>query len=206
MSRLSDNPAGTDATSSTTTPSFTPEQRHLLLGIARASIASRLAGDPLPDSPPPAASFFPALTEPRGVFTTLYLAGELRGCVGYALPLRPLFRAVAETASAAAFEDSRFWPVTPEEAPSLRISLSVLSPLFPITANEVEVGRHGLLISSGMRRGLLLPQVPVEHGWDRETFLAQTCHKAGLPLDAWRKSATLEAFTAEVFGDEGAPA
>jgi len=120
------------------------------------------------------------------------------------LPIRPLYRAVAETARAAAFEDSRFWPVTPEESPALQISLSVLSPLFPITASEVEVGRHGLLISAGLRRGLLLPQVPVEHGWDRETFLAQTCHKAGLPLDAWRKSATIEAFTAEVFGDEDA--
>ncbi len=82
----------------------------------------------------------------------------------------------------------------------------MLSPLFPVTADEVEVGRHGLLISSGMRRGLLLPQVPLEHGWDRESFLAQTCHKAGLPLDAWRKSAIIQAFTAEVFGDEGAPA
>ncbi|MGA8299479.1 MAG: AmmeMemoRadiSam system protein A [Terriglobales bacterium] len=185
-------------------PEFTAEQRHTLLSIARNSIASALIGNSLPDSPP-ADSSFPALTEPRGVFTTLYLEGQLRGCVGYALPIRPLFRAVAETARAAAFEDTRFWPLTPEEAPGLQISLSVLSRLFPIAASEVEVGRHGLLISSGLRRGLLLPQVPVEHGWDRETFLDQTCHKAGLPLDAWRKSTTIEAFTAEVFGDEGAP-
>jgi len=78
----------------------------------------------------------------------------------------------------------------------------VLSPVFAIAASEVQVGRHGLLISSGSRRGLLLPQVAVEHEWDRETFLAQTCQKAGLPLDAWRRSATIEAFTAEVFGDD----
>ena len=83
----------------------------------------------------------------------------------------------------------------------LEISLSVLSRLFPIHPDAVEVGRHGLVISEGARRGLLLPQVPVEHAWDRETFLEQTCRKAGLPLDAWRKAATLEAFTAEVFGD-----
>jgi uncharacterized protein len=211
MSRLSENLAGAGESATTVASSFTSEQRHLLLAIARSSIASgltksRLGGDPLQDSPPPAASPFPALTEPRGVFTTIYLAGQLRGCVGYALPVRPLFRAVAETARAAAFEDSRFSPVTAEEAPGLQISLSVLSPLFPIAPNEVEVGRHGLLISLGMRRGLLLPQVPVDHGWDRETFLAQTCLKAGLPLDAWRNSASIEAFTADVFGDEGAPA
>jgi uncharacterized protein len=197
-------------------PEFTSDERRILLGLARAAVASGLAGEPLPDSPPgpsssPAASpasvsasFLQALTEPRGVFTTIYLDRQLRGCVGYALPIRPLYLAVAETARAAAFEDTRFWPVTPEEAGKLQFSLSVLSPLFPIAAGEVEVGRHGLVISDGKRRGLLLPQVPVEHGWDRETFLAQTCHKAGLPLDAWQKSATIEAFTAEVFGDESA--
>jgi uncharacterized protein len=207
MSRLSDNLVGATsaAQAAAKTAEFTREQRQVLLGIARAAIASGLVGDPLPESPPALPfppSSWPALTEPRGVFTTLYYDGELRGCVGHALPIRPLYRAVAETARAAAFEDSRFWPVTPEEASGLQISLSVLSPLFPIAPSEVEVGRHGLLISSGLRRGLLLPQVPVEHDWDRETFLAQTCHKAGLPLDAWRKSATIEAFTAEVFGDE----
>lgn len=207
MSRPSSSTVATGARQARADSEFTREQRRLLLGIARAAVASGLAGEPLPDSPPTSSSSspssdWPGLTEPRGVFTTLYLAGELRGCVGYALPIRPLFRAVAETARAAAFEDSRFWPVTPEEARELQISLSVLSPLFPIAASEVEVGRHGLLISDGKRRGLLLPQVPVEHEWDRETFLAQTCHKAGLPLDAWQKSATVEAFTAEVFGDE----
>ncbi len=144
--------------------------------------------------------------EPRGVFTTLYLGGQLRGCVGYALPIRPLYLAVGETARAAAFEDSRFWPVTTEEACQLRISLSVLSRLFPIAPAQVEVGRHGLLISDGARRGLLLPQVPLEHGWDRETFLDQTCRKAGLPLAAWRRSGVdIQAFTADVFGDEGIP-
>ena len=91
--------------------------------------------------------------------------------------------------------------MTKAEAPHLEISLSVLSHLSPIRADEIEVGRHGLVVSVGPQRGLLLPQVPVECGWDRETFLAQTCRKAGLASDAWLKGATLEAFTAEVFGD-----
>jgi uncharacterized protein (TIGR00296 family) len=86
----------------------------------------------------------------------------------------------------------------------LGVSLSILSPLRVITPEEVEIGRHGLVVSHGGRRGLLLPQVPVEHQWDRATFMEQTCRKAGLPLDAWRQGATLEAFTAEVFGDREA--
>jgi uncharacterized protein len=208
MSRLCESMLATGTGRARTESEFTPEQRQVLLGIARTAIASGLAGEALPDSPPTSASSFspwPGLLEPRGVFTTLYLAAQLRGCVGYALPIRPLYRAIAETARAAAFEDSRFWPVTPEEVGALQFSLSVLSPLFPIAASEVEVGRHGLLISDGRHRGLLLPQVPIEHHWDRETFLAQTCHKAGLPLDAWQKSASIEAFTAQVFGDEDVP-
>jgi uncharacterized protein (TIGR00296 family) len=91
--------------------------------------------------------------------------------------------------------------VTKEEASQLEVSLSVLSRLFPIHPEAVEVGRHGLVISRESRRGLLLPQVPVEFAWDRETFLEQTCRKAGLPVDCWRRDATIEAFTAEVFSD-----
>jgi len=184
---------------------FSLEQRRTLLRIAHQAILSALERRPFPEAPPLPSG----LAEPRGVFTTLYLREEvhrelhrqLRGCVGYALPIAPLYRAVAETARAAAFDDSRFLPVTLEEASQLEVSLSVLSRLVLILPEAVEVGRHGLLISDGARRGLLLPQVPVEYGWDRETFLEQTCRKAGLPLDAWRKTATLEAFTAEVFSD-----
>ncbi len=206
---------------------FSSEQRRTLLAIAREAILAVVERRPFAEAPP----LLPGLTEARGVFTTLYLRSdylpsdspsgltgselpgelrrelhrklnrELRGCVGYAVPIAPLYRAVAETARAAAFEDSRFSPVTSEEAGNLEVSLSVLSLLFPIHPEAVEVGRHGLIISQGSRRGLLLPQVPVEHGWDRVTFLEQTCRKAGLPLDAWRKAATIEAFTAEVFSD-----
>jgi len=207
MSKLSENlTAGEVAGRERQGQEFSPEERKILLGIAREAIATGLADNPLEDGPQfSAVSQSPVgavFVEPRGVFTTLYLGGELRGCVGYPSPIRPLYQAVAETARAAAFEDTRFWPVTEEEASELKISLSVLSPLFPIEAGQVEVGRHGLVISDGLRRGLLLPQVPVEHGWDRETFLEQTCRKAGLPAGAWRRSVVIEAFTAEVFGDE----
>jgi AmmeMemoRadiSam system protein A len=122
--------------------------------------------------------------------------------VGYVVPVTPLYRAVAETAVAAASEDTRFRPVTRQEASQLEVSLSVLSRLAPIAPELVEIGRHGLLVTLGGHRGLLLPQVPVEHQWDRITFLEQTCRKAGLPADAWKLGAKLEAFTAEVFGDE----
>ena len=141
------------------------------------------------------------LSEPRGVFTTLYRKGKLRGCVGYPVALMPLHQAVVETARAAAFEDPRFPPVTVREAGDLKVSISVLGPLKAILPEQVEVGRHGLLVSLGSHRGLLLPQVAVENGWDRVTFLEQTCRKAGLSSDAWRTGAAIEAFTAEVFGE-----
>ena len=181
----------------TTQSKYSHEERNLLLRLAHEAIVSALDGRYLADM---AASHH--LSEPRGAFTTLYLQGKLRGCVGYPMPITPLARTIIETARAAAFEDPRFAPITIEEARALQISLSVLSPMQPITPEEVEVGWHGLLISHVGHRGLLLPQVPVEHGWDRVTFLEQTCLKAGLPPNAWRE-ARIEAFTAEVFGDDG---
>lgn len=176
---------------------FSQEERALLLRLAHESILSALDGREIPLDPPT-----PHLTEPRGVFTTLHLHGQLRGCVGYVLPIGSVYQAVAQTARAAAFEDTRFYPVKRAEAPHLEIDLSILSLPQPIAPEAVEIGRHGLLISMQGRRGLLLPQVPIEHQWDRQTFLSQTCYKAGLPADAWRKGATIEAFTAEVFADQ----
>lgn len=175
---------------------FSSEERAILLRLAHDSILAALQRREIPLEPPA-----PHLAEPRGVFTTLHLRGQLRGCIGYALPVSPLYNAVAETSRAAAFKDTRFHPVTIEEARALTIELSVLSPPQPINPGLVEVGRHGLLITLAGRRGLLLPQVAVEHHWERTTFLEQTCRKAGLPIDAWQKGATVEAFTAEVFGD-----
>jgi AmmeMemoRadiSam system protein A len=168
-----------------------------LLKLAHGSIEAAVEGREFRLEAPSAH-----LAEPRGVFTTIYLRHELRGCVGYVFPMAPLFRAVAETARAAAFDDSRFPPVSRDEARLLKASLSVLSPLKPIEAAQLEIGRHGLMVSLSGHRGLLLPQVPVEHGWDRITFLEQACRKAGLRVDAWKMGATLEAFTAEVFGED----
>jgi AmmeMemoRadiSam system protein A len=179
------------------TQQFSNAERTQLLRLAHDSILSTLEHREIPLEPPT-----PHLAEPRGAFTSLYLCGQLRGCVGYVLAVSPVYRAVADTARAAAFEDTRFPPVTLPEARDLEIELSILSPPQPISPETIEIGRHGLLISMAGHRGLLLPQVPVEHHWDRTTFLEQTCRKAGLPLDAWQKGATIEAFTAEVFGDE----
>jgi uncharacterized protein len=175
---------------------FSPDERNLLLRLAHDAIAASLDQRELSLAPPSAH-----LGEPRGAFTTLYYRGGLRGCVGYVFPVTPLYRTIAETARSAAFDDSRFSPVTRDEAPELKVSLSILSPPQPVQADQLEIGRHGLLISLGIHRGLLLPQVPVEHGWDRIQFLEQTCRKAGLPLNAWQTGAKLEAFTAEIFAD-----
>lgn len=176
---------------------FSHQERTLLLQVAHDSILSALENREIFVDPPT-----PHLAEPRGAFTSLYLNGELRGCVGYILPVSSVYRAVIDTARAAAFEDTRFYPVTMEETRRLEIELSILTPPQPISPEAVEVGRHGLLISLVGQRGLLLPQVPSERNWDRITFLEQTCRKAGLPPDAWKHGATIEAFTAEVFGEK----
>src|SRR6476620_11100585 len=175
---------------------FSREERSLLLQLAHQSIASALEHREISLLPPN-----PHLAEPRGVFTTLYYHGDLRGCVGYIFPVMSLYRTVAESARGAAFYHSRFAPVTREQAAELEVSLSILSPPQPIRPEDVEIGRHGLLIKMGDYRGLLLPQVPIEHKWDRIAFLEQTCKKAGLPIDAWQTGAQVEAFTAEIFGD-----
>lgn len=176
---------------------FSPEERALLLDLAHKSILSALEQREISLNPPT-----PHLAEARGVFTSLYLKGNLRGCVGFVLPVNSVYRAVADTARAAAFEDTRFYPVTLDEARGLEIELSILSLPQVVRAEDIEIRRHGLLISMAGRRGLLLPQVAAEHNWDRVTFLQQTCYKAGLPSDAWQKGATIEVFTAEIFGDQ----
>jgi AmmeMemoRadiSam system protein A len=176
---------------------FSSEERELLLRLAHDSIISALEQRAISFDAPN-----PHLAEPRGAFCSLYLHSQLRGCVGYVIPASSLYRAVAETARAAAFDDNRFPPVTGNEASALEIELSILSPPQPILAEAIEVGRHGLIISQHGRRGLLLPQVAAEHKWDSNTFLEQTCRKAGLAQDAWKNGAAIQAFTAEIFGDK----
>ncbi len=175
---------------------FSADERSVLLRLAHDSILSALESREISFDPPTRH-----LGEPRGAFTSLYLHDELRGCVGYVLPIGPVYRAVAETARAAAFEDTRFPPVTLDEARDLQIELSILSPPQTISPDAIQIGRHGLIVSRGPYRGLLLPQVAAERGWDFATFLEQTSRKAGLPPDAWQHGAAIEAFTAEVFAD-----
>jgi AmmeMemoRadiSam system protein A len=196
MCPLPDDPTQIISSSTAQPDEFSSEERVLLLQLAHESIAATLERREISLIPPTAH-----LAKPRGAFTTLYYRNALRGCVGYVLPIKPLNVTVAETARGAAFEDSRFSPVTLDEARELQVSLSVLSPPQLIQPDQIEIGRHGLLITLGPYRGLLLPQVPVEHEWDRRTFLEQTCRKAGLPPNAWQMDAKLEAFTAEVFAD-----
>jgi len=193
---MSPPPEKSPAPTAVTEPSYSPEERAVLLRVAHDAVEAELAGRKLDLTPPSER-----LAELRGAFTTLHLDKRLRGCVGYIYPVKPLYRTVAETALAAAFHDTRFLPVSEEEAPRLEIEISVLSPVVPIAPEDIEVGRHGLVVTLGSRRGLLLPQVAVEYGWDARTFLEETCHKAGLPPDAWERGATIEAFTAEVFGE-----
>ena len=178
---------------------YSAEERTVLLKLAHDAIAMELEGKEVPETPPTTH-----LAEPRGAFTTVYVKGELRGCVGYVFPVHSVYRTIVETARSAAFNDTRFESISKEDLPSLKVSLSVLSPIRSIRAEEVEIGRDGLIISLHGNRGLLLPQVPVEHGWNQTRFLEETCRKAGLPRDAWLHGATIEAFSAEVFGDVGA--
>ncbi|MGC2321067.1 MAG: AmmeMemoRadiSam system protein A [Terriglobales bacterium] len=195
---MSPQPENSPATETAEPPPLSPEERTEVLRLAHQAIDAALAGHKLELNP---AS--PRLLEPRGAFTTLHLDGNLRGCVGYVYPVKALHRTVAETAVAAAFNDTRFPPVTAEAAARLKIEISVLSPILAIAAEDIEAGRHGLVVTLGSRRGLLLPPVALEFGWDAPTFLAETCHKAGLPPDAWERGAVIEAFTAEVFHEEG---
>jgi AmmeMemoRadiSam system protein A len=195
---MSPPPEDSPAAEATEPPPHSPEERAELLRLAHDAINAGLADRKLELDPTSER-----LLEPRGAFTTLHLGGHLRGCVGYVYPVKPLYRTVAETAVAAAFNDTRFLPVTAEEAPRLKVEISVLSRLAPIAPEDIEAGRHGLVVTLGSRRGLLLPQVATEFGWDAHMFLEETCHKAGLPPDAWERGATIEAFTAEVFHEEG---
>lgn len=176
---------------------LTPEEKALLHKIAWEKIEARCKGRKSPD--PQASS--QALKELRGAFVTLYKGGELRGCIGYIVPVRPLAEAVAEMAEAAAFRDPRFTPLEADEMKDLKIEISVLTPFSKIdNVEEIQVGKHGIYLKRGMRSGLLLPQVATENGWDRLTFLQYTCRKAGLPADAWKdKEMEIYVFSADIF-------
>jgi uncharacterized protein len=173
-------------------------ERAALVGIARAAIRARLGL-----GPPPPVPETGGLGERRGAFVTLRRGGELRGCIGRFEPEESLARTVARMAVAAAFEDPRFPPLGPAEVDDLDVHVSALGPRVPLPdPARLRIGVHGLVVKQGWHRGVLLPVVAVEHGWDAPTFLKHACLKAGLRPDAWRDpSTTLETFEAEEFGD-----
>ena len=177
---------------------LSPAARDQLLDMAYAAIVDtvlsrRAQGHQQPTDP--------ELNQRAGAFVTLMRHGDLRGCVGHVQADMPLWQVVQQMAVSAAEEDPRFYPLTQRELDELEVEISVLSPLKDVKdAAEIEVGKHGLLITKGWGRGLLLPQVATEYGWDRNAFLEAVCRKAGLPAGSWRHGATLQSFTALVFG------
>lgn len=179
---------------------LSPEARADLLALARGTLDAHFRG-----SPPARLASDRAETfgEPRGLFVSLHKGGELRGCIGTLAPTGDVTRVVSEFALRAAFEDPRFAPLAEEELPDCRIEISVLTAPEPVASPEqIEIGRHGLILELGPRRGLLLPQVATEWGFDAERFLDEVSRKAGLPPGAWRRpEAKLWTFQAEVFSE-----
>jgi AmmeMemoRadiSam system protein A len=172
--------------------------RSRLLQIARDAITAHLTG-----TRPPAAETGAMAARCGGAFVTIHKSGELRGCIGHIEPDDPITKVIAQCAVAAATTDRRFPAIAPEEVPDIEIELSLLETFEVISdPGDIEIGRDGLLVERGRQRGLLLPQVAPEWKWDAETFLCQTCRKAGLPPDAWKQGATVRKFRAEVFAEK----
>jgi AmmeMemoRadiSam system protein A len=176
---------------------FEPAERSRLLAIARNALTARVHRHR-----EPAPSGGGALDTPCGAFVSIHHGDELRGCLGRLECDWAIARVVAHLGRAVADSDPRFEPVAVEELESLSIEISALTPEREVrSVSDIEIGRHGLIIERGHRRGLLLPQVASDRGWDVETFLEHTCRKAGLPVDAWRADARILIFEAEVFGE-----
>jgi len=181
------------------TNQLTEEHKKQLLSLARETIKEYLATGRRKEF----HTDDKTLIQKAGAFVTLKKMGELRGCIGYIVSDIPLHQTIIEAAISAATGDPRFPPMGTEELDQVTIEISVLSPPKVVTkTEEIEVGEHGLIITKGVNRGLLLPQVATEQGWDKTTFIQHTCLKAGLPLDAWEKGAKMEVFSAQVFGEE----
>lgn len=170
-----------------------------LLKIARSTLQNHIQNQKIPDFTPSNEN----LKEKRGVFVTLQKHGQLRGCIGYVEGIKPIYEAVRDNAINASTNDPRFPPVQPEELKDIDIEITVMTPLEKISdPNLIQVGKHGILIRKGWNQGLLLPQVATDYGWNREEFLAHTCMKAGLPVNAWKeKDAEIYIFSGEVFGE-----
>ena len=184
----------------TAAPPLSPEARADLLALARGTLEAHFRGEPPPRLSSDRSETF---GEPRGLFVSLHKDESLRGCIGTLAPTGDLTRVVSEFALRAAFEDPRFSPLSAEELSECRIEISVLTAPDPAaSAEDVEIGRHGLIFELGGRRGLLLPQVATEWGFDAERFLDEVSRKAGLTPGAWRRpEAKLWTFQAEVFSE-----
>jgi len=176
-----------------------PEEQKLLLKLARSFIEGRLKGGVTPPEIQP----IPPFSTPCGAFVTLRKAGQLRGCIGTFSAQNSLSKTVEEMALAAAFQDPRFPPLRPDELQEIDLEISALSPMREVeSVDEIEVGRDGIYITQGPYSGVLLPQVATENNWDKQTFLEQTCLKAGLDRDCWRSKETqIFIFSAQVFGE-----
>jgi len=174
-----------------------PLEGAVLVEIARASVRERLGLGPAPTLP-----LDGPLAEPRGAFVSLFVDGELRGCIGTFTPAGSLAKTVSRMAACAAREDPRFAPLCADDLCDLEVRISALGPRRPMRhLEELEIGRDGLLVELGWRRGVLLPRVAVEEGWNRLTFLERTCLKAGLPPDTWRAPGTVvDLFSTEELG------
>lgn len=173
------------------------DDRARLLRVARRALEARVRRQPAP-----APERGGGLDLPMGAFVTIHVRGDLRGCLGRLETDRPIAENVAHLAAVVADSDPRFPPLQAPELADTDIEISALAPEEEASdLSTIEVGRHGLVVEQGSRRGLLLPQVAVEHGWDRETFLEHTCVKAGLPRDAWKHGARVFRFDAQVFGE-----
>jgi AmmeMemoRadiSam system protein A len=179
-------------------PSLSEADRRALLRLARNAVVEAVSQGHLPGQ----ISQDGVFAERRGAFVTLHVRRRLRGCIGVIEADESLGESIVRCAAGAALQDPRFPPMRPEDLAELQIEISLLSALAAIRPEEVEIGRHGLLVSRGPQRGLLLPQVALEHHLTREQFFEETCRKAQLPLDVWREPATqLFGFTCEVFSE-----
>ncbi len=179
-------------------PPLIESERQILLRLAREGLEEAILSKPPSTT---AGEIPPALERAHSAFVTLRKDCRLRGCVGRIDATAPLYQTVRECAVGAAIQDGRFDPVLPEEVACLQVEISVLSEFQQVQPEQIEAGRHGLMVSQGVRRGLLLPQVAVEWNWDSIQFLGETCAKAGLPRNAWQQGARIHAFTAQVFAE-----
>lgn len=176
-------------------------EEKLLLKLSRDVLETHVRNRKMPDLEK--YEFNEKLEEKRGVFVTLKKKGRLRGCIGYIEGMHALYKGVIDNTVSAAEHDPRFKIVQKEELDDIDIEISVMTPLRQIQdIDEIVIGKHGLVLRKWGRAGLLLPQVPIEQGWDRDAFLEHICIKAGLPSKAWEKDAELSVFSAQVFGEE----